>query len=63
MTTIVLAKPSDRHPRWQVFGVWTEPEDGFTFGLRELEEQKGLAAEQYARRMMEKHQADHFERA
>ena len=62
MTTIVLAKPNDRSPRWQVFGVREDAEDRFTFGLREFEESEREAAEAHARALMEQHDADHFER-
>jgi len=62
MITIVLAKPNDRCPRWQVFGVRMDTEDRYTFGVREFEATGREAAEGYAKEMMERYGADHFER-
>ena len=47
-------------PRFQVFGVYDGDDDRFVFAVQEFDEQE--RAERVARRMMEKHEADHFER-
>jgi hypothetical protein len=61
MTTITLASNRSRNAGLvQVFGSYTGPDDRFTFGVRSFEDQ--AEAERYARRMMEVHKADHFER-
>ncbi len=60
MTTIVLAHPSKQCPRFQVFGVYQGQDDHFTFAVQEFDEQN--RAERVARRMMEQHEADHFQR-
>ena len=52
MTTIVLAHPSERWPRFRVFGVYDGEDDRFVFGVRDFE-----------KRMMEFYKADHFERS
>lgn len=62
MTKIVLAHPCDRCPKFQVFGVYDGDNDGHTFGLQEFEPGEQDRAERYARWLMEKHVADHFER-
>jgi hypothetical protein len=61
MTTIVLAHPSDRCPRFQVFGVYDGDDDRFVLDVREFDD--GEKAERWARRMVEYHEADHFERS
>jgi hypothetical protein len=60
MTTIVLAHPDDRCPRFQVFGIYDGPDDRFVFAVHKFDEQE--RAEQVARKIMEKYGADHFER-
>lgn len=60
MTTIVLAHPNARCPRFQVFGVYDGPDDRFTFGVQEFNVRDD--AERIARKMMEEHGADHFRR-
>ena len=60
MTTIVLAHPNERCPRFQVFGIYDGPDDRFTFGLREFDIRDD--AERVARKMMDEHGADHFRR-
>ena len=60
MTTIVLAHPNEHCLRFQVFGVYDGEDDRFVFDVREFEERE--RAEQWAHRMVEFHQADHFER-
>ena len=60
MTTIVLAHPNDRCPRFQVFGVYDGDDDHFVFNLQEFDDREG--AERVAGKMMERHGADHFER-
>ena len=62
MITIVLSKPNDRCPRWQLFGVREDDEERYTFDLREFEKADGELAEAHAKEMMERHGADHFER-
>lgn len=64
MTTITLARPTARHPRYQVFGRYEAPDgsDRYTFGLREFGATDGEAAERCARAMVERFRADHFER-
>jgi hypothetical protein len=61
MTTIVLAHPSERWPRFRVFGVYDGEDDRFVFGVRDFDERE--KAERCAKRMMEFYQADHFERS
>jgi hypothetical protein len=60
MTTIVLAHPSPQCPRFQVFGIHDGPGKHFTFGIQEFDVRDD--AERFARRMMDKHGADHFRR-
>ena len=60
MTTIVLAHPDQHCPRFQVFGVYDGPDDRFTFAVHEFEDQD--RAERVARKLMEVHEADHFQR-
>jgi hypothetical protein len=60
MTTIVLAHPNQHCSRFQVFGVRDGDDDGFVFAVQEFDERE--QAEGVARRMMEKHGADHFRR-
>lgn len=60
MTTIVLAHPTDRCPRFQVFGVYQGPNERFTFAAQEFSVRD--EAEQAAQKMMEVHEADHFRR-
>jgi hypothetical protein len=61
MTTIVLAHPSERHSRLRVFRVCDGDDDRFVFDVRDFDKQE--KAERWAKRMMEFHQADHFERS
>jgi hypothetical protein len=61
MTTIVLEHPNQHCPRYQVFGVYDGDDDRFVFDVREFDD--GQKAERWAKRMMEFHQADHFERS
>ena len=56
-----LAHPNQFCPRFQVFGVYDGDDDRFVFAVQEFDEQE--RAERVARRMMEDHGADHFERA
>lgn len=60
MTTIVLAHPSQHCPHFQVFGVYDGFDDRFTFAVQEFDEQDRV--ERVARKLMEKHRADHFRR-
>jgi hypothetical protein len=60
MTTIVLAHPNQHCPRFQVFGVYDSPDKHFTFAAWEFEDRD--TAERVARKLMEKHGADHFRR-
>jgi hypothetical protein len=60
MTTIVLAHPTQSFPRFQVFGVYDGYGNRFVFAEQEFEEQE--EAEAVVRKLMEKHQADHFMR-
>ena len=60
MTTIVLAHPNKQCPRFQVFGVYDGEDDRFTFAVQEFDDRDG--AERVARKLMEKHGADHFRR-
>lgn len=64
MTTIILSASGRNGGKVQVFGNYQGPDDRYTFGVREFgTDREGRAdAEAYARRMMEKHQADHFQR-
>jgi hypothetical protein len=61
MTTIVLAHPNEHCRQFQVFGVYDGEDDRFVFDVREFEEQE--KAERWARRMVEYHEADHFQRS
>lgn len=61
MTTIVLAHPDQHCPRFQVFGVYHGPDDGFTFAAEEFDDRE--KAERVARKLMEDLEADHFRRA
>ncbi len=60
MTTIVLAHPNERCPRFQVFGIYDGDDDRFTFAVQEFDDQE--KAERVARKLMEDHEADHFRR-
>ena len=60
MTTIVLADPNKQCPRFQVFGVYDGPDDRFTFVVQEFDDRD--KAERVARKLMEKHRADHLQR-
>jgi hypothetical protein len=58
MTTITIAHPSDRCPRFQVFG-----SDGdHVFALKEFEPGQRAKANSYADWLMQKHEADHLKR-
>ncbi len=60
MTTIVLAHPNERCPRFQVFGVYEAPDVHHVFGLEEISSRD--EAEDTAHKMMETYEADHFRR-
>jgi hypothetical protein len=61
MTTITLSERLDQnHGRYQVFGTYTGEDDRFVFGVKSFVTL--TEAERYARRLMEQHEADHFER-
>ena len=60
MTTIVLAHPSERYPRFQVFAIYEAPNMHQAFGAQEFDARGD--AERVARQMMETYQADHFRR-
>ena len=60
MTTIVLAHPNERCPRFQVFAVYDAPDVHWAFGLQELKSRD--EAERVAHKMMEDYEADHFRR-
>ena len=60
MTTIVLAHPSERCPRFQVFCVYESPNVHHVFALEEFSRRD--EAEHVARRLMETFEADHFRR-
>jgi len=60
MTTIVLSHPNQHCRRFQVFGVYDGRDDHFTFAVQEFDVRD--QAERFARLLMEKHQADHFQR-
>jgi len=60
MTTIVLDRPNERCPRFQVFGIYDGPDDRFTFAVQECDDRD--KAERVARKLMEDHGADHFKR-
>jgi hypothetical protein len=61
MTTIVLAHPNEHCPRSRVFRGCDGDDDRFVFDVREFEERE--KAERWARRMVEYHEADHFQRS
>ncbi len=60
MTTIVLAHPNQRCPRFQVFGVYEAPNVHHVFALEEISSRDD--AELVAYEMMETYEADHFRR-
>ena len=60
MTTIVLAHPNERCPRFQVFGEYESPNEHYVFDVVEIGSRDD--AEQLARHMMESYEADHFRR-
>jgi hypothetical protein len=60
MTTIVLAHPNERCPRFQVFGIYEAPDVHHVFALEEISTRD--EAERVARQMMESYEADHFRR-
>jgi hypothetical protein len=60
MTTIVLAHPNERCPRFQVFCVYEAPKVHHVFALEEISNRG--EAERIAHRMMEDYEADHFRR-
>ena len=60
MTTIVLVHPDEHCPKFQVFGLYGNPNDHRTFAVQEFDERD--EAERVARKMMEAHEADHFQR-
>jgi len=60
MTTIVLAHPNERCPRFQVFAVYEAPDVHHAFALEEISSRD--EAEHLARHMMEAYEADHFRR-
>lgn len=62
MTTVHLAHPNARHPRFQVFASYEGPDDRYTFGFREFEATEADSAELAARLMIAKFRADHFQR-
>jgi len=63
MVTITIAHPS-RHAQgmWQVFGTRQSGEDQFVFAVKEFPPERQEIAEEYARELLEEHQADHLER-
>jgi len=60
MTTIVLAHPNARCPRFQVFGEYEALNEHYVFAVEEISSRDD--AEQVARHMMEAYEADHFRR-
>jgi hypothetical protein len=60
MTTIVLADPNQFCPQFQVFGVYDGPGDRFVSAVQKFDDRG--RAKCVAHRMMEKHEADPFER-
>ena len=61
MTTITLSERTKRNDdRYQVFGFHDGDDDRFVFGIKNFDAKAD--AETYARRMMDLHAADHFER-
>lgn len=61
MTTITLSEALDRNGgRYQVFGTYDGPDDRFVFAIESFADK--ARAEKYAKRLMNEHQADHFER-
>ena len=60
MTTIVLAHPNERCPRFQVFGVNEAPDVHHVFAVEEIGTRG--EAERVARQMMKDYEADHFRR-
>ncbi|MGO9111199.1 MAG: hypothetical protein ACLP9L_18395 [Thermoguttaceae bacterium] len=60
MTTIVLAHPNERCPRFQVFGVYEAPNVHRVFALEQISSRD--EAELAAYQMMETYEADHFRR-
>ena len=60
MTTIVLAHPSERSPRFQVFGEYEAPSEQYVFDVTDISSRDD--AEQLACHMMEAYEADHFRR-
>ena len=60
MTTIVLAHPNERCPRFQVFGIYEAPNVHHVFGVEEISSRD--EAERAARWMMDLYEADHFRR-
>ncbi len=60
MTTIVLAHPNQRCPRFQVFGDYAAPNEHYVFAVAEISRRE--EAEYVARHMMEAYEADHFRR-
>ena len=63
MVTITIAHPN-RHAQgmWQVFGTRESGEDHFVFAVKEFNPERQDLAEEYARELLEKHQADHLAR-
>ncbi len=60
MTTIVLAHPNERCPRFQVFAIYEAPDVHHVFALNEISTRD--EAEDVAHKMMEDYAADHFRR-
>ena len=60
MTTIVLAHPTERCPRFQVFGVYEAPNVHRVFALEHISTRD--EAELAAFEMMETYEAEHFRR-
>ena len=60
MTTIVLAHPNERCPRFQIFGEYEAPNEHYVFDVEQISSRDD--AEQLARHMMEAYEADHFRR-
>jgi hypothetical protein len=61
MVTITLSERLEQNDGlFQVFGTHVDEQDRFVFGVRSFVTLTD--AERYAKRMMEQHEADHFER-
>lgn len=62
MTRVVFAYPRNGQPSIQVFGLYQGDDDRYVFGVKEFTPDREGDAESYARRLMERSGADHFER-